>query len=363
MNIVCWGTGKVAQRIMNNSSIVEQYNILLFIDSDITKKGLLFHGYEIKTPNALYSLKSEATIVILTSENSYYEIKKIIEEMNIAIDIKIENRYFFSKMKVLSKYSNSKDKEIKEIVYFLQHRSLDVFNYTFKDKYTELNSDVIYNKKFNLFYVNHNGRKLFFSKKFNSIDKVISYYRGLLIEQDKESPHKYLDRGFDINGGDIVIDAGAAEGFFSLDIIDKVSKVYLIECDDLWIEALKHTFEPYKDKVVIIKKYLSDIDDGEYTTLDSLVDEPVNFIKMDIEGSECDALLGAKKIMSLSKNIKCSICSYHRKFDEIVIKHTLESFGFIHSNTKGYMWFPYRSENEELPTDLRRGVVRAWKKD
>ena len=45
---------------------------------------------------------------------------------------------------------------------------------------------------------------------------------------------------------------------------------------------------------MIIQKFVTSVDEGKYATLDSLIEEPVNFIKMDIEGNEWDALLGAE---------------------------------------------------------------------
>lgn len=50
--------------------------------------------------------------------------------------------------------------------------------------------------------------------------------------------------------------------------------------------------------------------------LNTLVTEPVNFIKMDIEGAEVSALIGADKVFKNSKDIRCAICAYHRHGDE-----------------------------------------------
>ena len=89
--------------------------------------------------------------------------------------------------------------------------------------------------------------------------------------------------------------------------------------DEKWIEALKETFREYSEKVVIIQKFLSSYNDGVYATLDTLIYEPVDYIKMDIEGNEWDALEGAKRIIKESEKLKCSICSYHSDFDRILI--------------------------------------------
>jgi hypothetical protein len=60
--------------------------------------------------------------------------------------------------------------------------------------------------------------------------------------------------------------------------------------------------------------------------IDTLVEqlglERVDFIKMDIEGAEVDALLGAKETISQFKP-KLAICTYHRPTDPIEIRKIL----------------------------------------
>ena len=62
----------------------------------------------------------------------------------------------------------------------------------------------------------------------------------------QSSSHSYH---FNINytSTDIAVDAGAAEGIWSLDIIDKIKELYLFECDDDCIEPLRATFAPWKN--------------------------------------------------------------------------------------------------------------------
>ena len=137
--------------------------------------------------------------------------------------------------------------------------------------------------------------------------------------------------------------------------IEKAKKVYLIQPNPLWMQALQRTFQPYRNKVVFCSKFVGKQDSADTITIDSLVSERADFIKMDIEGAELDALAGAKRTLEDS-HAKCAICSYHRWHDEKAIRKMLEGYGYTTSTSKGYMFFPY-DENIMDTLDLRRGVV------
>lgn len=63
--------------------------------------------------------------------------------------------------------------------------------------------------------------------------------------------------------------------------------------------------------------------------LDTIVEmlglERVDFIKMDIEGAEVDALLGAEETIKRFKP-KLAICTYHRPTDPIEIRKILLNY-------------------------------------
>ena len=67
-----------------------------------------------------------------------------------------------------------------------------------------------------------------------------------------------------------------------------------MECDEEWVEALKCTFEPYKDKVTIIEKWLGESDSENTVSIDTLARNNKNIdkiiVKMDIESKETDAI-------------------------------------------------------------------------
>jgi Pyruvate/2-oxoacid:ferredoxin oxidoreductase delta subunit len=111
------------------------------------------------------------------------------------------------------------------------------------------------------------------------------------------------------------------------------------------------------DKAVIIKGYVSDRTDGTgQIALDDIVDQSVNYIKMDIEGYEKLALSGAERIFSENKNLRCAICAYHCHEDEEWIKKFLGSHGYRTDCSRGYIcpdWCP----EGRVEAELRRGIV------
>lgn len=250
-----------------------------------------------------------------------------------------------------------------EIVEWLRTHPLSVFPYEFSNKYTSEDVVVHVDPNSGLCFVDFHEKKLFFKRGLNEAT-VKQAFSNLMREQDFNSPHLYIDVPLvDVVKGDVVVDVGAAEGIFALSIIDRASEVFLIECDELWAEALQFTFEPYRDKVHIITKYVSNKNDGlRIATLDTLLGErSVNFIKADIEGSEKCFLYGAKKTILRSRELKMALCVYHRQNDEKEISKVLNLYGFTTYCSKRYMLF--YEDTCFTPPYLRRGVVRALRCD
>ena len=209
-------------------------------------------------------------------------------------------------------------------------------------------------------YVLYGGEAMYYPRNM-SLEDIIITYRLCCMEQDPYSPHYYNKTGYEVREGDVVLEAGVAEGNFALSIIDKVSKVYLIECEPAWIDALQYTFAPYKDKVELVSKYLSDSDENGNITIDSLLQgEKLNFIKMDIEGAELSALKGAKETFAKSDDLRCAICAYHRHGDEENIRNFLEENDMVCETSDRYMFFNNYDEEETEP-EFRRGLIYGRK--
>lgn len=351
-----WGTGRVAQRIFEQCQIVNIYDVLGFIDNDVDREGHMFNGLKIYPPSILSSIVPEKIVILA---DAYEEICAQIRKNYPELELLIENKYFFYKETIFRRYAEDKNEEIIEVLNYIKENGLNIFNYKFTEKYKKLNVNVFFDATNEMFYVLHFGKRMYFPRDWKNKERITEYYRNILMEQDAFSPHRYLTIDFQVEDNDVVVDVGAAEGNFSLEIIDRVSKIYIIESDEKWIEALKETFRPYSEKVIFINKFITSYNEGEFATLDSLIGDSVNFIKMDIEGNEWEALCGAERLIKKSTKLKCTICSYHRDVDEILIKDVLKKNEFEYMTTPGFMWYPGLARQSYISTKLNRAIVKG----
>jgi len=258
----------------------------------------------------------------------------------------------------------SEDKS--SIKQFLSNRFLITqISYPFVVKYLHRKVKVFPDKNNGLYYVYHNNHKLYFKRGLKK-DAVVEQYNNLCMEQDKQSPHSYKVFNIDYHPADIAIDAGAAEGIWSLDIIEKVRALYLFECEEGWIEALEATFAPWKDKIRIVKKIVSNISDKESIRLDDyFLGQGVSptILKADIEGNEINLTEGASEL--LSKHLRHVIlCAYHNENDYRDLSSILKQHKFKLRTSKGYMILIYTSTgyyNGDVRPIVRKGLVYGYK--
>jgi Methyltransferase FkbM domain len=250
----------------------------------------------------------------------------------------------------------------KKVVDFLKDHDIAVFPYSFPTEYKDSDIELFRDDQLNLYYMLWEGKKLYY-KNGHRPKKAQQYFNSLRLEQDVRSPHRYLTPDFDVGQNDIVVDVGAAEGNFSLSVIEKAGYVYLFETDIKWIKALEATFEPWKNKVKIIQKYVSDKTSGNCIALDDFFDDKqtVHFIKADVEGAEGQVLQGATRLINRHKNLKITVCTYHRQEDAAVLESQLKNLGFKTSFSDGYMLYYYGKTNVVREPYLRKAVMRAVK--
>jgi precorrin-6B methylase 2 len=250
------------------------------------------------------------------------------------------------------------DEEKKEIIHYLENNEIRIFPYPFHNDYSPEKIEVFYDESKKMRYVLQDGRKLYFKKRWG-VKRIRQSYCDLIREQDKNSPHRYLNDSFSVQKGDVLADIGAAEGNFSLAVIDDVDRIYLFEHDNEWIEALKATFEPWKDKVTIINKFVANKDDASHIKFDTFYSEnnDVNFLKIDVDGAESNVLDSCIQMLSSNKPLKIALCTYHKNEDEKEFTALLKKYGFAVTPSNGYMINYYDKQLKE--PYLRRGLLRG----
>jgi hypothetical protein len=295
-------------------------------------------------------------------------IRKVIPK-NLYLSLwKCKSRW---KYRTLVDYYSGHPKEcarVKSELAFIERRGFPPpfdMAYEFAFKYHPDEIEVSFDDDKGLYYVMHKGKRLYFYQ--NSEQEVRQMYCGLIVEQDAESPHRYLDDEMESIAGGCFVDVGAAEGMISLELIESVERAIIIEVEKKWIPALKATFEPWCDKVSIANKKAGSIDDDETVKVDSLVRDWENtsgalgegkdiLIKIDVEGSEGEVLSGARDL--IERGCSMLICTYHDAGDEEKFQSFFTKRGYDVSFSKGYM---LRINYDGRPPYFRRGVMHAFK--
>lgn len=260
----------------------------------------------------------------------------------------------------LSNLAQLSDEE-RAVLNYLKAHDIAVFPYDFVKEYDQDDIEVHFDPTFKLYYTIWEGKKLY-HKKGSRIEKMKRYYNSLLLEQDIRSPHRYLTENFTVNDGDIIVDVGAAEGNFSLSVIEKAGHVYLFEPDKKWISALEATFNPWQNKVTIVSQMVSDVSNRNTTTIDNYFnDKPIHFIKADVEGAEIDLLKGAQQTIQRLKQLKIAVCTYHQQEHADILNNLLTGLEFNTNFSDGFMLYYYGRDNVVKPPYLRKAVLRAVK--
>ena len=251
-----------------------------------------------------------------------------------------------------------------------KRKTIDVFYGDWTYKY-ERKRYLIKQRKSGL-YVMHrcldgNKRRMFFKDEMKR-GFAEFYYRGLMKEQDAESPHCYLNE--DIvsvlmeKPKGIVLDIGAAEGIFALHLSGLYRKCYMFEPEKSWIHALKKTFKGRSGDIGIVPKFVSDEPGNNTVTIDSFfgdsIPRDISVIKMDIEGFEPAALRGMKRTLETNPDAILLVCAYHNKDDEQKIRDIVEPMGYEVKPHNGYMFF--WTAKDFAPPYKRRGVLEIRKR-
>lgn len=255
---------------------------------------------------------------------------------------------------------NEVNNDQREVLQFLGNNEIRIFPYPFHSDYSPDKIVVLYDSEKGLRYVLQDGKRLYFKKRWGE-KKIKKAYCDLMREQDINSPHRYLTDSFTIEHNDVLADIGAAEGNFSLAVIEKIKKVYIFEYNQEWIEALQATFAPWAEKVEIINKFVSDKNDNSNIRFDTFFEsrKDINFLKIDVDGAESIVLNSCDKVFKTNQSFKIALCTYHKNDDEKEFTSLLKNYGFQVTPSKGYM-INYYDKKLKAPY-LRRGLIRAFR--
>lgn len=312
-------------------------NMYYFLSGETSRKLIELEEEQIRLKKELNSLK-----------------RKEILHLNILRDEILQ--YYATHSDIASCYNLELQflKENKQFNAFPYKKINSFFCESFIDESTQLK------------YVLHKGKKLFFPREY-SLDFVKSMYENYISEEcilggdyKEKQPHQYESPTFYVDNSDVLVDVGGAEALFTLDHIDVVKKAYVIESDTLWIEVLKNTFAPYKDKVVIVQTLISDADTSTTKTLSSILkleNAEKLFIKMDIEGYEYQTLQSSLDFLSTKQCVKIACCTYHYQDDYEKISNLFKKYNYTCELSEGYMLFPRKDDLN--PPYFRHGLIRA----
>ena len=312
--IVFFGAGQYSLSLMPLISNTISY----FVDNSPAKQGTKFWGIDVFKPEILNEEDTENIIILINSEY-YQEMAKQCYEMG--------HKNIYSGM-----YMNANTPVPKSDIYienFLMRRASH-----FIEKYGDEIIHTILGK-----FEDDNSREMF--------TKIIELYKkGNFDFSSVCSEGMYFNDIFSIENNEVFIDCGVYDGKTIVDFIlfskGKYKKIYGFEPDSLNY-SLSHRHISDLRGVTLLNKGVSDSEgellfdnrgtqssklvenqDGnefvkiQVTKLDSLLEEKVSFIKMDIEGAEFSAIHGATELIKKYKP-KLAISVYHNDDDLIRI--------------------------------------------
>lgn len=228
------------------------------------------------------------------------------------------------------------------------------------------------------------------------LGRMKTYLCGTVLQQTSNN-EQYFDSGvIELEPEEVFVDGGCLDGETTLRFDQHMKgmsyKVFAFEPDGEQITKCKENLKGLKSSVQIISKglwsastiqpFISDGGQGgsliadlpgsvivEVTSLDDIfspMDESQwpTFIKLDIEGAEKEALLGAEQIIR-KKHPKLAICVYHRPQDIYELTQLLENFNekyhfsLQHYTDNIYETVLYAVHKDDLPDKYNKENLDA----
>lgn len=351
--LIVYGAGHNCRYFLQAKVLSNPFDIVALVDSNEIVQGRKVEGIQVSSPAIIKT--SSYDFILITPDNCAGIQEWLIDDGGVnSGQILLLRELKKNLLGILKKkYGSSNDEEIKEFLASAFDEKRQQFNIFGAYRPDDTYDKVFFDEEGFPYIIFEQKYRMYFPKDFSFTYKEGQpYVMNLLWEQQPGSPHLYV---YEPISGNVLIDAGTCEGNFALRFVDSFRQIYLIEGDPRWAEVLRKTFAPFGGRIHIIDKFLSRYDTDASICLDSLPISSVDFLKMDIEGAEVDALLGGRQLLSKS-DCRASICTYHRKNDEANVRFLMEKYGYHTSTSNGYMCFVY---DQDGIAELRHGIVYA----
>lgn len=345
-NICVFGLGTYFKEAFVSQNTKEKYNVNLLCDNDPEKWGKTFEGLKCVSPE---DLKNYDNLVVIIMVGNPIPVKKQLRKMGIRC---------------------------------MAHNSLSL------DHIMEMPKDINWFKDqkkriisaYNLFEDNE-SKKIYVNGLCNRIAPSMSEF--LWDELYSDEGQYFYEDCFKLTDNEVYVDCGAYTGDTVIEfcnvVNNKYDKVFAFELDENHFATMS---ENVKEKDITLYNYgvwseNKDLDYGTGTSdnepmdgisvykteksknnviktsqvkkLDDILSgERITFIKMDVEGSEFEALKGAENIIRTQKP-KLAICVYHRTSDFWEIPLLIKKF----NNNYNFAIRHHKKNNCET-------VVYAW---
>ena len=149
------------------------------------------------------------------------------------------------KKKIINYLARQDNPDYMKIAKYLNDNKVNVFPYKFTEQYKSSDISIKKDKTSNLYFTNYHNFDIYLKPAFTNKYRAARYFKNILLEQDTQSPHRYTTEEFHPQKDSVILDIGGAEGFFPIDYIDAVKKVYIFECSNegfrLWKKHTKTT--------------------------------------------------------------------------------------------------------------------------
>lgn len=363
-NIIIFGFGEMGRKLTDECSTYEKDIVIRAIADNSPTKNI-YNDIPVIMPESIHQYVYDEIWVctvyfedIMNQLSDEYGIEKdrmrFVEPVTPILENRLRKKYEAG-MNDMAVFSD----EMQEVLTYLKDNPLSMYCYPFYKEYLHTKVSIQFDDSKGLYYGIYEGKRMYLAQRFNTIRKAEAYFNSVTMEQDLRSPHCYWndERMSRLNG--VGVDAGAAEGIFALKIIEQINHIYLVEADGQWAEALSYTFEPYKEKVSIIKKFVGNEDSADKIKLDSIIKgHKTDFMKIDIEGMELEALKGGENTLTKNK-MQLAVCAYHHKNDNETIRNWLEEKGYQTKNSQGLVVCLGEWELGKDETDFRKALIFA----